>query len=80
METINDRMIHPVLSIEQDKTIKNAAETIYSNKIGSPLVTQNGNYIGIITKTDLITRVLLKYLDAKMIKFSEVISSPLIHD
>ncbi|MBC8282306.1 MAG: CBS domain-containing protein [Nitrospinae bacterium] len=77
METINDRMTHPVLSIEQDKTVKNAAEIIYSNKIGSLLVTENGNYIGIITKTDLMTRVLIKNLDAKTIKVSEVMSSPL---
>ena len=77
METINDRMTHPALSIEQDKTVKNAAEIIYSNKIGSLLVTENGNYIGIITKTDLMTRVLIKDLDAKTIKVSEVMSSPL---
>ena len=77
METINDRMTHPVLSIEQDKTVKNAAEIIYSNKIGSLLVTENGNYIGIITKTDLMTRVLIKDLDAKAIKVSEIISSHL---
>jgi len=77
METIKDRMTHPVLSIEQDKTVKNAAENIYSNKVGSLLVTENGNYIGIITKTDLMTRVLIKDLDAKTIKVSEVMSSPL---
>ena len=77
METINDRMTQPVLSIEQDKTVKDAAEIIYSNKIGSLLVTENGNYIGIITKTNLMTRILIKDLDAKAVKFSEIISSPL---
>ena len=77
METVNDRMTHPVLSIEQDKTVKNAAEIIYSNRFGQLLVAENGNYIGIITKTDLMTRVLIKTLDAKAIKFSEVIPSPL---
>ena len=74
METINDRMTHRVLSIEQDKTVKNAAEIIYSNRFGKLLVAENGNYIGIITKTDLMTRVLIKDLDAKAIKVSEVIS------
>ena len=29
-----DRMIHRVLSIEQDKTVKNAPEIIYSNRFG----------------------------------------------
>ena len=77
METINNRMTSPVLSIELDKTVKNAAEIIYANKIGSLLVTQNGKFVGIITKTDLMKRVLIKDLDAKLIKVSEVMSQPL---
>ena len=77
METINTRMTSPVLSIEQDKTVKNAAEIIYAKKIGSLLVTQNKKFVGIITKTDLMKRVLVKDLDAKSIKVGEVMSSPL---
>ena len=77
METVNDRMTHPALSIDQVKTVKNADEIICSNKIGSLLVTKNGNYIGIITQTDLMTRIPIKDIDANAIKVSEVISSPL---
>ena len=77
MEIINECMTHGVLSIEQDKTVKYAAEIIYSKKIGSLLVTDKGNFIGIITKTDLMTRVLIKDLDAKVIKVSAVMSAPL---
>ena len=77
VETVADRMTSPVLSIEQDKSIKNAAEKIYGHGVGSLLVTHNENLIGIITKTDLMTRVLIKDLDAKLIKVSEVMSSPL---
>jgi CBS domain-containing protein len=60
METVGDRMTSPVLSIEQDESVKNAAEKIYANGIGSLLATSNENFIGIITKTDLMTRVLIK--------------------
>ena len=77
METIKTRMTSPVLSIDQDKTVKNAAEIIYENKVGSLLVTENGKYIGIVTKTDLMKRVLIKNLDAESIKVSEVMSQPL---
>ncbi len=70
-------MTSPVISIDQDKTVKNAAEIIYGKKIGSLLVTYNGNFVGIITKTDLMKRVLIKDLDAKSIKVSEVMSQPL---
>ena len=78
METVGDRMTSPVLSIEQDESIKNAAEKIYANGIGSLLATSNENFIGIITKTDLMVRVLRKNLDAESTQVAEVMSQPLI--
>ncbi|MEK9629829.1 MAG: CBS domain-containing protein [Nitrospinota bacterium] len=77
MDTISTRMTSPVLSIDQEKSVKNAAEIIYAKKIGSLLVKENGNFVGIITKTDLMKRVLIKDLDAKTVKVSEVMSHPL---
>ena len=77
MKTVNDRMTHPVLSIEQVKTVKNFAKIIYSNKIGSLLVTESENYIWITTKTYLMTLVLIKDLYANAIKVLVVMSSHL---
>ncbi len=77
METIKTRMTSPVLSIDLDKTVNNAAEIIYENKVGSLLITEKGEFIGIVTKTDLMKRVLIKNLDAKSLKVSEVMSQPL---
>ena len=78
METVGDRMTSPVLSIEQDESVKNAAEKIYANGVGSLLVTSNENFIGIITKTDLMVRVLRKNLDAESTQVAEVMAQPLI--
>ena len=78
METVGDRMTSPVLSIEQDEGVKNAPEKIYANGIGSLLATSNENFIGIITKTDLMTRVLIKNLSAESIRVAEVMSQPII--
>ena len=78
METVGDRMTSPVLSIEQDENVKNAAEKIYANGIGSLLATSNENFIGIITKTDLMTQVLIKNLSAESIRVAEVMSQPTI--
>jgi signal-transduction protein with cAMP-binding, CBS, and nucleotidyltransferase domain len=54
------------------------AEKIYANGIGSLLVTSNENFIGIITKTDLMVRILIKNLDAESTQVAEVMSQPLI--
>ena len=78
METISDRMTTPILSIEQNESVKNAAEKIYSNEVGSLLVTNNKSFIGILTKTDLMLRVLIKNLDAEATLVAEVMSQPLI--
>ncbi|MZH02122.1 MAG: CBS domain-containing protein [Nitrospinae bacterium] len=78
MATVGDRMTSSVLSIDQDESINNAATKIYDNQIGSLLVTQNENFIGIITKTDLMVKVLIKNLDGNSTRVSEVMSQPLI--
>ncbi len=78
MKTVGNCMISPVLSIEQDENVKNTAEKIYANGVGSLLVTSNENFIGIITKTDLMVRVLRKNLDAESTQVAEVMAQPLI--
>ena len=78
METVGDRMTSPILSIDQDESVKKAAEKIYDLGIGSLVVTHNTSFIGIITKTDLMIRVLAKNLDAELTRVAEVMSQPLI--
>ena len=78
MQTVGDHMTSSVLSIDLDESINNAASKIYDNQIGSLLVTQNEKFIGIITKTDLMVKVLIKNLDGNSTRVSEVMSQPLI--
>ncbi len=78
METVNDRMTNPVLSIEQDESVNKAANKIYDNAIGSLLVTHDKNFIGIITKTDLMIKVLIKNLNGDSTRVSKVMSQPLM--
>jgi len=78
VETVGNRMISPVLSIEQDESIKNAAQKIYANEVGSLLVTRDEKFVGIITKTDLMLKVLMKNLDGDLTRVSEIMSQTLI--
>jgi signal-transduction protein with cAMP-binding, CBS, and nucleotidyltransferase domain len=78
METVGDRMTSPYLSIEQDEFIKNAAKNIYGSGVGSLLVTHDKNMVGIITKTDLMIKVVAKNLDTESTRVVEVMSQPLI--
>jgi|FLOH01.1.fsa_nt_gi CBS domain-containing protein len=78
MATIGDRMTGPVISIGQDASIKSATEKIYAHAIGSLLVTHDEKFVGIITKTDSMLKVLIKNLDADSTPVSDVISEALI--
>jgi signal-transduction protein with cAMP-binding, CBS, and nucleotidyltransferase domain len=50
-------MSSPVLSVDANKTIQEAAEFVMSKGVRSLLVKKNDDYVGIVTKTDFIKRV-----------------------
>ena len=78
MKTAGNRITSSILSIPQDGSINNAAEIIYTNEVGSLLVTHNNNFIGVITKTDLILKVLTNNLNSESKRVAEVMSQLLI--
>jgi CBS domain-containing protein len=75
---VKDVMSKPVLSIDLNKSAKNAGEILRRVRIGSLIVTKNGKPIGIVTDTDLIKKVVAKnFLPAK-IKVKNIMSQPLV--
>ncbi len=58
--------------------VEEAAQTMIENKIGSIIVTINGNPEGIITRQDMLSRVIVAYKDPRVHKTKAVMSSPLI--
>ena len=78
MKTAGNRITSSILSIHQDGSINNAAEIIYTNEVGSLLVTHNNNFIGVITKIDLILKVLTNNLNSESTRVAEVMSQLLI--
>lgn len=54
---IKDHMKSPVLSIDSGKIIREAAEFMMSKGVRSLLVKEGDDYVGIVTKTDFISKV-----------------------
>jgi len=50
-------MSSPLITINYDESISTAAERMTSKKIRKLAVTNNGNVIGLITSTDLVTQL-----------------------
>lgn len=78
MEDIGDYMSSPVLSVDSESSVQEAANYMHANSIGSVLISELGEYIGMVTETDLTRKVLGKGLNAETTGVSSIMSSPLL--
>lgn len=67
-----------LITISGDASIKEAAEVMLKHSIGSIVVVEDGSPVGIVTKSDLLSRVLVECRNPMECKAREVMSSPLI--
>ena len=77
IEEVGDYMTAPVLDIDADTTIRSAADLMQEKNIGSLLVKQGDEFVGIITETDLTRKVIVKGLDTEKSRVKEIMTSPL---
>ncbi len=78
MDEIGDYMVSPVLSIDIESTVQEAALFMTANNIGSLLVKKFDEYMGIVTETDLTRKVLGKGLNPDVTPISEIMTSPVL--
>lgn len=78
MDEISDYMISTVLSIDIESSVQEAAQYMVSQSIGSVLVKEFDEYVGIVTETDLTRKVLGKGLNPETTRVSEIMTSPIL--
>ncbi len=78
MDEIGDYMVSPVLSIDLESSVQEAAMFMTANNIGSLLVKALDEYAGIVTETDLTRKVLGKGLNPESTPISEIMTSPIL--
>jgi len=78
MDEIGDYMISPILSIDLESSVQEAAQFMLAHNIGSVLVKEFEEYVGIVTETDLTRKVLGKGLNAESTPVSEIMTSPIL--
>lgn len=74
---VEDVMTKDVVTLSETSSARDVAIAISGKKIGSVIITSNGNPVGIITERDLIERVLAKGLDPDKVLAKNIMSSPL---
>jgi CBS domain-containing protein len=75
---VEDVMVKDVMTIDENSTVKEAAEVMNKFEIGCLIAIRKGKAMGIITERDLLKRVVADARDATKTKVKDVMSSPLV--
>lgn len=75
---VEDIMIREVITIDENSTVKEAAEVMNKFEIGCLIAVRKGKAMGILTERDLLKRVVADVKDAKKTKVKDIMSSPLV--
>ncbi|MEM1518145.1 MAG: CBS domain-containing protein [Thermoproteota archaeon] len=76
--TVRDVMSSPVIEVNVDDTAKIVAELMTKYKISGIVVKKNGKPVGIVTKRDLIEKVVALDKKPSDVRVSEIMSTPLV--
>ena len=69
---------HEVLQIEADATVFEAVKRMVEANVGSLLVSDGGQHVGIVTERDYLRRIALERRDDETIVVRDLMSSPLV--
>jgi CBS domain-containing protein len=75
---ISTLMENPVLRITEETTVKEAAETMGKNRVGSLLVTREDVDVSIVTERDILSKVITAQRDLDKTYVKDIASQPLI--
>jgi len=75
---VEDAMVKEVMTIDENSTVKEAAEVMNKFEIGCLIAVRKGKAMGIITERDLLKRVVAEARDSTKTKVKDIMSSPLV--
>jgi CBS domain-containing protein len=75
---VKKMMIKNPLVAKTTDTVMEVAKKMAERRVGSAIIEENGNPVGIITETDLTKKIVALGKDPSKIKAEEIMSSPLV--
>ena len=76
LNDIGDYMSSPVFSIDHDSTVQEAAQYMRVSNVGSLLIKEYDDFVGIVTETDLSRMVVGGGLNPETTPISEIMTQP----
>ncbi|MBC8224630.1 CBS domain-containing protein [Candidatus Bathyarchaeota archaeon] len=74
----SDIMASPAITVDAEVNVRDAALLMAGKDIGSVIVVERGAPVGIVTKRDIIRKLVALCLDPCEIKVKDIMSKPLI--
>ncbi|MCK4669467.1 CBS domain-containing protein, partial [Candidatus Bathyarchaeota archaeon] len=75
---VEDVMVKEVITIDENSTIKEAAEVMNKFEIGCLIAVRKGKAMGILTERDVLKRVVADARDTTKTNVKKVMTSPLV--
>jgi len=75
---VSDIMSSPVITLNGEVSVRDAALLMTDKRIGSIVVTERGKPIGIVTESDIIERIVCPCKDPCEVKMREIMTRPVI--
>lgn len=75
---VGDVMSSPAINVDGETNVRDSALLMTEKGIGSLIVMERGRAVGIVTKRDMMQKVVSLCLDPCEIKIRDIMSSPLI--
>ena len=76
---VEEIMSTPPITVSPDSSASEVAKIMTEKKIGCVVVVENNRVVGIVTRRDLIEKVLAKEKNPSKTKVREIMSSPVIY-
>lgn len=78
LDDIGDYMSSPVFSIDHDSTVQEAAQYMRVSNVGSLLIKEYDDFVGIVTETNLSRKVVGGGLNPETTPISEIMTQPVL--
>jgi CBS domain-containing protein len=75
---VEDVMVKEVITVDEELTVKEAAEIMNRFEIGCLIGVRKGKAIGILTERDVLKRVVAQGRDASKTRVKDAMTSPLV--
>jgi CBS domain-containing protein len=73
-----DVMVREVVTLDENVSVKEAADIMSQQGINSVIATEKGRAIGIVTERDILKRIVSEDKNSKKTKIKDIMSSPLV--